>query len=67
MAAIAVGAVIPVLYLILEQLPETSSFARGRIGPYVSGISTYLLAGTAMVVGSLLKPGRATTSVGGAK
>jgi len=55
-AAIIISAVIPVAYLVMEQLPSTAATA-ARIGPYYSGIATYLLAGAAMVVGSLLKPG----------
>ena len=54
-AAIVCGAALPIAYLILEQLPGTVDLAR-RIGPYYSGIATYVLAGMAMVVGSLLKP-----------
>lgn len=54
-AAIFVGAVIPVSYLVMEQLPGTHDLAH-RIGPYWSGIATYVLAGMGMVVGSLLKP-----------
>lgn len=54
-AAIAVGAAVPVGYLVLEQLPATKDLAK-RIGPYHSGIATYLLVGASMIVGSLLKP-----------
>lgn len=54
-AAIFVGAVLPIAYLIAEQLPHTKEAAR-QIGPYYSGIATYAFAGLAMVVGSLLKP-----------
>ena len=54
-AAIICGAGIPVCYLIFEQVPATKSLA-GKIGPYYSGIATYLLVGAAMVIGSLLKP-----------
>ncbi|OGD21198.1 MAG: sodium:solute symporter [Candidatus Aminicenantes bacterium RBG_16_63_16] len=54
-AAIAFGAVIPVTFLILEQLPATAELAK-RIGPYYSGIATYLIVGAAMIIGSLLKP-----------
>jgi len=57
-AAITIGAALPVLYLILEQVPATSAWVRVHIGPYYSGIATYVLAGAAMVVGSLLKPAR---------
>jgi SSS family solute:Na+ symporter len=56
-AAIIVGAVIPVSFLVLEQLPATAALARA-VGPYHSGVAAYLLTGAAMVVGSLLKPGR---------
>ncbi|HUU05545.1 MAG TPA: sodium:solute symporter family protein [Patescibacteria group bacterium] len=56
-AAIACGATLPVLYLILEQVPATSLWIRAHIGPYYSGIATYLLAALAMIAGSLLKPG----------
>jgi SSS family solute:Na+ symporter len=54
-ASIFVSAVIPVTYLVMEQLPSTAAFARS-IGPYYSGIATYVLSGAAMIVGSLLKP-----------
>jgi len=54
-AAIFFGAVIPVTFLVLEQLPSTAGLAK-RIGPYYSGIATYLIVAAAMVIGSLLKP-----------
>ncbi len=54
-AAILFGASIPVLFLVLEQLEATAGLAK-KIGPYYSGIATYLLVGAAMVIGSLLKP-----------
>jgi solute:Na+ symporter, SSS family len=54
-AAIVAGAVIPVSFLILQQLDSTRQLAE-NIGPYYSGIATYIVAGIAMVVGSLLKP-----------
>jgi SSS family solute:Na+ symporter len=54
-AAIIVSAIIPATYLVMEQVPSTANLAK-TIGPYYSGIATYLLSGTAMVVGSLLKP-----------
>jgi SSS family solute:Na+ symporter len=54
-AAITVSAVIPVTYLVLEQLPSTVELAK-QIGPYYSGIAAYVLSGLAMVIGSLLKP-----------
>jgi SSS family solute:Na+ symporter len=58
--AIIVGAVIPVGFLVLEQLSATAKLAK-QIGPYYSGIATYLLAGAAMVAGSLLKRGLSGT------
>jgi SSS family solute:Na+ symporter len=54
-ASIFISAVIPITYLVMEQLPSTAEIAK-TIGPYYSGIATYLLSGAAMVVGSLLKP-----------
>jgi SSS family solute:Na+ symporter len=54
-AAIIFGAVIPVSFLVMEQLPATAGLAK-MIGPYYSGIATYLVVGAAMVIGSLLKP-----------
>lgn len=54
-ASILVSALIPVSYLTMEQLPSTAAVAKS-IGPYYSGIATYLVSGVAMVVGSLLKP-----------
>src|SRR5687768_5865552 len=53
--SIVISALIPVTYLVMEQLPSTASLAKD-IGPYYSGIAAYLLSGLAMVVGSLLKP-----------
>lgn len=54
-ASIIVSAVIPVTYLIMEQLPATVSLAKS-IGPYYSGIAAYVGSGLAMIIGSLLKP-----------
>jgi len=54
-AAIFFGAVIPVSFLAMEQIKSTAALAR-RIGPYYSGIATYLIVGAAMVIGSLIKP-----------
>ena len=54
-ASIIISAIIPVSYLVSEQVPATAGLAKS-IGPYYSGIATYLLSGTAMIVGSLLKP-----------
>lgn len=54
-AAIICGAVIPVSFLVMQQVESTKRLAEA-IGPYYSGIATYLIAGAAMVVGSLVKP-----------
>jgi hypothetical protein len=49
------GDVIPVAFLLSEELPVTKDIA-ARIGPSRAGVATYLIVGLAMVVGSLLKP-----------
>jgi solute:Na+ symporter, SSS family len=54
-AAIAVGALVPAGYLVIEQMDSTKDLA-AKIGPYYSGIATYVLVALAMVAGSLLKP-----------
>lgn len=53
-ASIFVSAVIPIAYLVMEQVPSTAGLAKS-IGPYYSGIATYLLSGAAMIIGSMLK------------
>jgi SSS family solute:Na+ symporter len=53
-AAIAVGAVIPLSFLVLQQIEATRPLTE-RIGPYYSGISAYVCAGLAMWAGSWLK------------
>ncbi|HBG27680.1 MAG: sodium:solute symporter [Planctomycetes bacterium GWF2_41_51] len=53
--AIIIGAVVPILFLVFEKVPVTKGFAK-TIGPYYSGILTYLLTAVAMIVGSLIKP-----------
>jgi SSS family solute:Na+ symporter len=55
MAAIGAGAIIPVGFLVMQQLPSTTALA-AKIGPYYSGIAAYVATSVAMVVGSLLKP-----------
>jgi SSS family solute:Na+ symporter len=52
--AILIGALIPLAFLVLQQLPATQPLAR-QIGPYYSGIAAYVGAGLAMIVGSRLK------------
>jgi len=54
--AIIFGAIMPVSYLIFEQIPSTQYFFKQHIGTYVWGILTFVATGLAMVVGSLLKP-----------
>jgi len=54
-ASIIVSAGLPVAYLIMEQIDGTKDLAK-EIGPYYSGIATYVLSALAMVVGSLVKP-----------
>ncbi|NLP12720.1 sodium:solute symporter family protein, partial [bacterium] len=54
-AAIFFGALIPVGFLVMQQVPATQALAE-KIGPYFSGISAYVITGLAMVIGSLLKP-----------
>ena len=56
-AAIVISAALPVTYLVMEQVPSTAALAKS-IGPYYSGIATYILSAVAMVVGSLLKPNK---------
>jgi SSS family solute:Na+ symporter len=58
--AIAFGALIPMTHLVLSLIPSTAHIAKDGIGDNVTGLSTYLMAGGAMVVGSLLKPRRPT-------
>jgi SSS family solute:Na+ symporter len=53
--AIIFGAIIPVGFLVIQQVPAAVPLSK-KIGPYYSGIATYLIAGAAMVIGSLLKP-----------
>jgi SSS family solute:Na+ symporter len=52
-AAIAFGAIIPISFLVVQMIDKPLA---DLIGPYYSGIATYLLAAAAMIVGSLLKP-----------
>ncbi len=54
-AAILVGAVVPLSYLVMQLLPSTAKLAE-TIGPYNSGIAAFVAAAVAMIVGSLMKP-----------
>ena len=53
-AAIFVGSVIPVGFLIMQQMESTQQLA-AEIGPYKVGAATYFVTGAAMIVGSLFK------------
>jgi SSS family solute:Na+ symporter len=53
-AAIIVGSIIPVGYLILQQLEQTQEMALA-VGPYKVGSATYLITAVAMIFGSLAK------------
>ena len=55
--AIILGFIVPVAYLIMEQLPEASPCNQIAkiIGPYYSGIASFVLAAMAMILGSWLK------------
>ncbi len=53
--SIFISAVIPISYLVMEQVDATKDLAK-QIGPYYSGIAAYVLSAIAMVIGSLLKP-----------
>lgn len=53
--AIIAGAVIPLSYLAMEQIPNTREYALW-IGPNWSGIAAFAGSALAMVAGSLLKP-----------
>ena len=52
-AAILVGALIPLAYLILELIPATQHLAL-KIGPNWSGIAAFAGSALAMISGSLL-------------
>ncbi len=60
-ASLIVSAVIPITYLVLEQLPDTAQLAKD-IGPYYSGIAAYVCSALAMIIGSLLKPQNVLTT-----
>ena len=53
--AIIGGAVIPIAFLVIEQVPATEALAK-QIGPNFSGIAAFAASAFAMIVGSLLKP-----------
>jgi SSS family solute:Na+ symporter len=57
-AAIVIGAALPVAYLIGEQLKSTEHVVRDVIGVNKWGIATFALTAVAMIIGSLIKPGK---------
>jgi len=61
-AAIFVGCLIPISFLIMQELPSTKEFIM-QIGPYKSGIAAYVVTALAMVIGSYLKPNTKTSSI----
>ncbi len=56
--AIIVGATMPVIYLICEQISSMEHLFVERIGPYKWGVATYVATAMAMVIGSYLKPSK---------
>ncbi len=55
--AILLGALFPLGYLVMEQIPATKDLAK-QIGPHISGLAAYAAAALAMIIGSLLTPRR---------
>lgn len=55
MAAIAIGSLIPISFLILQEVEFTKAWV-ASIGPYKSGVATYVFTFLAMIIGSYLKP-----------
>ncbi len=53
-AAIAVGCLLPISFLVLQQIPATQLWVQ-QIGPYKWGIFTYIITALAMVLGSVFK------------
>jgi SSS family solute:Na+ symporter len=53
-AAIATGFIIPVSFLVLQQVEYTQAVVQ-KIGPYKFGVATYIFAGVAMFIGSSIK------------
>jgi SSS family solute:Na+ symporter len=61
LAAIGTGAVIPLGFLVMQQLPATQTLARA-VGPHSAGIAAFAGSAAAMVLGSLV--GRWRDAVG---
>lgn len=62
-SAIALGAIFPISFLVMQQVPSTMHIAKS-IGPYYSGLAAYVFAALGMIVGSLLKPAKKTAHGG---
>ena len=62
-AAIIVGAVIPIICLVIEQLRSMPA-EEVQLWRCYSGIAAFAATGLAMVIGSLLKPNRAEPAAG---
>jgi len=52
--AIIIGSIIPIGFLIMQQMESTQAMAV-EVGPYKVGVATYFLSGVAMIGGSMLK------------
>ena len=61
MAALITGAVVPLVFLVLQQMPRTSEWAANKGNWF--GLVTYTVVILAMVVGSLLKPSESDQEV----
>lgn len=54
-ASIVVSAVLPVSFLVMQQVEGTKDLSE-KIGPFYSGIAAYVGSALAMVIGSAIKP-----------
>lgn len=53
-AAIITGSIIPISFLVMQQIECTQSLTQ-KIGPYKVGVATYIITGFAMLLGSWMK------------
>jgi solute:Na+ symporter, SSS family len=61
--AIIIGALMPISYLVLEQIPAMENLVIEQIGPHIWGVATYIMVALAMIIGSLLKAQKETKQV----
>lgn len=61
-ASIITGSLIPITFLVTQQIESTQAFANA-IGPYKVGVATYIITAIAMWVGSKMKDYFVTTKV----